>query len=60
MKNITWLRKEETFAVYIFEYFWSGLVDGKLISGNGIGTSVIVHEAESWKLLSEHLGKKTS
>jgi len=58
MKNVVWLKKESTFAVYTFEYHWSGYINEKLISGNGVGTSVIVKEDESWKLLTEHLGKK--
>lgn len=58
MDNIFWLKKEETFAVYVFEFNWSGYMDQKLISGSGIGTSVIIRESERWQLLTEHLGRK--
>lgn len=57
MENIVWLKKEQTFAVYLFEFNWSGIVDNKLVSGSGIGTSVIIQEDKVWKLLTEHLGK---
>jgi len=60
IQNAKWLRKEETFAVYLFEFYWTGIVNGKSVSGNGIGTSVIVKEEGRWKLLTEHLGKKTT
>lgn len=58
IENITWLKIEGNYAVYLFDFNWSGIIDGKLISGNGIGTSVIIKESGVWKLLTEHLGKK--
>jgi len=58
ISNVAWLKKESHFAVYIFEFKWSGLIDGNSAQGNGIGTSVIVKEDSVWKLLTEHLGKK--
>lgn len=60
MKNINWLIEQEQFAVYTFEFFWSGIINQKSVSGNGVGTSVIIKEESDWKLLTEHLGKKTT
>jgi len=59
MKNITWLKKTSQYAVYIFEFSWSGTMNEKLVSGEGVGTTVIIKDkTDKWKLLSEHLGKK--
>lgn len=58
--NVRWLSKEEKFAVYLFDFHWTGIVNGKSVSGDGIGTSVLVKEHHNWKLLTEHLGKKLS
>lgn len=58
MENVKWLKKEETHAVFIFQYVWSGLINDKLVSGSGNGTSVLSKEGEIWRLLSEHLGSK--
>ncbi len=58
VKHIRWLSREENFAVYLFDFYWTGIVNGKSISGSGIGTSVLIKEDNSWKLLTEHLGKK--
>jgi len=58
IENVIWIKTEETFAIYLFDYFWTGIVNGELLSGNGIGTTVILKEGTKWKLLSEHLGKK--
>ncbi len=56
--NVVWLRKKEIYAVYLFEYKWTGIVNGTSMSGGGIGTSVIINENGNWKLLTEHLGRK--
>ncbi|WP_025743123.1 nuclear transport factor 2 family protein [Aquimarina pacifica] len=58
--NVRWLRKEENFAVYLFDFFWTGIVNEKPVSGNGIGTSVLIKEDNHWKLLTEHLGRKSN
>jgi len=60
IENIIWLKKEEKYAVYLFEFNWTGIVNGKSISGSGCGTSVIIYEDEKWKLLTEHLGRKSN
>ncbi len=58
IKNVIWLRKEESYAVYTYEFSWSGIMKGKTISGNGNGTTVLVKKSENWKLLTEHIGRK--
>lgn len=58
IEHVVWLKKETMYAVYLFEFNWTGLINDKLVSGNGIGTSVIIKEGECWKLLTEHLGRK--
>ncbi|WP_420573263.1 nuclear transport factor 2 family protein [Kordia sp.] len=60
IENITWLIKDENFAVYVFEFNWTGIIDGKSVSGNGIGTAVLTKENATWKLLTEHLGRKSN
>lgn len=58
IENITWLIKDKQYAVYLFEFNWTGIIAGKSTSGNGIGTSVLIKEDAKWKLLTEHLGRK--
>ena len=58
IENVKWLKKEDDYAVYIFEFNWRGILDGKSVSGNGVGTSTIIKEKQTWKLLTEHLGKR--
>jgi ketosteroid isomerase-like protein len=58
--DIHWVRKTENFAVYTFGFQWQGLINGKMASGSGRGTSVIICEDENWLLLSEHLGPPPS
>ena len=59
IQNVRWLHRGENFAVYLFDFYWTGIVNGTSVSGNGIGTSVLTKEGSSWKLLTEHLGKKS-
>ncbi|GAB5533153.1 MAG: hypothetical protein Roseis3KO_49300 [Roseivirga sp.] len=59
IRNIKWLAKDRKYAVYLFEFSWTGIIEAKPVSGNGIGTSVLIKEDTQWKLLTEHLGKKT-
>ncbi|WP_298894292.1 nuclear transport factor 2 family protein [uncultured Psychroserpens sp.] len=56
--NIKWLVKDKKCAVYLFEFNWTGIVEGNSVFGNGIGTSVLIKEDAKWKLLTEHLGRK--
>jgi uncharacterized protein (TIGR02246 family) len=58
VSNVRWVRKTADFAVYLFDFAWSGLIDGKPASGAGRGTTVLLHEDGAWRLLAEHLGPK--
>ncbi|TRX44913.1 nuclear transport factor 2 family protein [Fulvivirga sp. M361] len=58
VENIKWLVKDKKYAVYLFEFNWTGIIEGQSSSGNGIGTSVLIKEDSKWKLLTEHLGRK--
>lgn len=57
MKDIVWLKNQSNYAVYIFKFEWQGLIDNQSVSGSGLGTTVIIKENDTWKLLTEHLGK---
>jgi len=58
VENVRWLLKSELTAVYLFDFYWKGIVNNQSVEGSGIGTSVLIREAEKWMLLTEHLGKK--
>jgi ketosteroid isomerase-like protein len=54
--NVHWVKQSEGFAVFTFDYQWSGEIGGKSASGGGRGSSVIVNSGTGWQLISEHLG----
>jgi ketosteroid isomerase-like protein len=58
MSNLHWVRKDNQFAVYLFEYEWKGLIDNQPAAGAGRGTQVLIHEGGQCQLLAEHLGPK--
>ncbi|MGB1247867.1 MAG: DUF4440 domain-containing protein, partial [Chitinophagales bacterium] len=57
VENVHWVIQNEKIAVFLFEYKWSGYINGELMSGAGKGTSTLVFENDNWMLLTEHLGK---
>ena len=58
--DVHWVMKNDTAAVYIFDFHWSGIINDKPASGSGRGTSVLVNEQGKWQLLTEHLGSKAA
>ncbi|MDC6367518.1 MULTISPECIES: nuclear transport factor 2 family protein [Flavobacteriaceae] len=52
--NVRWIGKEEKFTVYLFDFHWKGIVHGNSVSGNGVGTPVLVKDNHSWKLLTKN------
>ena len=56
MSNLRWLVKNES-AVVIFDYAWSGLINGEQASGFGRGTLVLKSHGESWRIVHEHLSR---
>ena len=58
ISDIRWVKKTAEFAVCLYTFHWSGLINGESASGSGRGTSVLVWERGKWFLLTEHLGPK--
>ena len=56
MTNVYWVLKNTETAVYLFEFRWSGIINGKSARGAGRGTSVLIRQGDIWQLLIEHLG----
>jgi len=56
MTNVHWVLKNAETAVYLFEFHWSGIINGKPAQGAGRGTSVLIRQGDIWQLLIEHLG----
>ena len=59
ISNVHWVVQSETFAVYLFDFTWSGRINGRETQGGGRGTSVLVCDNGDWKLLVEHLGGRS-
>lgn len=58
MQNVRWILKSDSIAAFVFEFYWEGIINENHRKGNGIGTSVLVHEQGKWILLTENLSKK--
>lgn len=61
ISNVHWVLRSERMAVYLFDFHWTGRIDGRAAAGSGRGTSVLANDGQSgWRLLAEHLGPSTS
>jgi hypothetical protein len=58
ISNVYWAVKNDSIAVYLFDFSWKGLINDKEAEGNGCGTTTLINVNGEWKLISEHLGKK--
>jgi ketosteroid isomerase-like protein len=57
ISNVHWVQRSRDFAIYLFDFSWTGRVSGRSASGSGRGTCVLHREDETgWRLLVEHLG----
>ena len=54
--NVHWVLRTEQTSVFVFDFEWSGRIQGQPAQGKGRGTSVLVRDRDEWKLLAEHLG----
>jgi ketosteroid isomerase-like protein len=55
--DLVWLVESDTAAACVYEFAWSGEIDGKPASGNGRGTSVLRRDGEGWLVAHEHLSR---
>jgi len=56
ISDLYWVKKADNFAVCLYAFHWSGLINGEPARGSGRGTCVLVKQQEKWSLLTEHLG----
>ncbi len=59
VSNIHWLLKSDQAAAYMFEFHWTGLIQGRVASGSGRGTTVLERRDGIWVLVGEQLGPKS-
>ena len=55
--NLTWLLSLGDAAACVYDYSWSGTINGEPASGFGRGTSVLRRSQEGWKVVHEHLSR---
>jgi ketosteroid isomerase-like protein len=55
IEGLRWLATCDQVAACVYDYSWSGVINGQPASGQGQGTSVIRANAGSWLVVHEHL-----
>ncbi|MEL6799058.1 MAG: nuclear transport factor 2 family protein [Pseudomonadota bacterium] len=56
VENVHWLLEAADSAAYMFDFHWTGVINGREAAGGGRGTAVLVREADGWVLMGEQLG----
>ena len=57
ISDVRWLVQSEEFAVCVYQFAWTGQINGKAASGSGRGTTVLHCLNGAWKIIHEHLSK---
>ena len=55
IEDLEWLASSNDVAACIYEFHWSGEIDGKPAEGHGRGTAVIQRIDGEWRMVHEHL-----
>jgi ketosteroid isomerase-like protein len=55
--ELIWLVSSQEVAACVYEFDWSGEIDGKPAFGNGRGTTLIRRIQGEWRLAHEHLSR---
>jgi ketosteroid isomerase-like protein len=55
--NLTWILNTTNAAACVYDYSWSGIVNGKPASGSGRGTNILVRSGDNWLIVHEHLSR---
>lgn len=55
--NLTWILDTDDAAACLYEFSWSGIVNGEPSSGSGRGTSILVRSGDNWRVVHEHLSR---
>lgn len=55
--NLTWILKTGDAAACVYDFSWSGIVNGEPASGSGRGTSILRRSGDNWRIVHEHLSK---
>src|SRR5262252_2126253 len=49
LENLRWLVETDEVAVYVYEFHWTGEIEGKPVEGSGRGTSVLQKKSGEWR-----------
>ena len=60
ISNLHWLAESDDVAACVYDYAWSGVINGKSASGSGRGSTVLVRRGDVWKVSHEHLSRGKS
>lgn len=57
IRKLRWLVESADTASCVYEYHWTGKIDGSSLSGHGRGTNVLKRAGNRWLVIHEHLSR---
>ena len=57
IRNLNWVAVSEEVAACVYEFDWSGEIDGSPAAGHGRGTTVLRRIDGHWRVAHEHLSR---
>jgi len=55
--RVRWLARTEGLAACVYEFRWTGVIDGERTGGGGRGTTVLRPRGDGWEIVHEHLSR---
>ena len=55
VSDLTWLVESADAAACVFQFSWTGVIDGQHAAGQGRGASVFRHGPSGWQVVHENL-----
>lgn len=53
--DVTWIVKSDDLAACVYQFRWTGEIEGKAVAGGGRGSSVLRRVHGQWRTVHEHL-----
>jgi ketosteroid isomerase-like protein len=57
IEHLVWLAASKEVAACVYEFNWSGEIEGRFVTGGGRGTTVLRYVDGNWRVAHEHLSR---
>jgi ketosteroid isomerase-like protein len=55
LEDLTWIAKSAEAASCTYRFKWRAIIEGRVVEGEGRGTTVLARSENGWRIVHEHL-----